>query len=216
MHHGVFCGSLASMRETRILILGESHHISTKKESENNKEHGKPATYPTYSVIEEYLEDIDKKEKNLRFFEKIAKTFGAYSSLQDEREKFWEQVYFGNYIEELCDIQTGFARRQVKEKSINYNQNLFEFVNQHEIDKIFCFSILSYNNLPSAEISRKDEIGKRGNRRVYLRQCTYKAGVVRENLPSLKKDLIVYGISHPSARGGYALEAYTEALKNQF
>lgn len=63
------------------------------------------------------------------------------------------------------------------------------------------------------EYDQCETIGKRGNKNVYLRKCFYKAGVQHKHTAVvLDHDLEVVGISHPSSRGGYALDMYAKAL----
>ena len=216
MHYGVFHGKFADQREERILILGESHRITKEKDRETDKEPGKRASYPTSAVVVSHL-DPENKEKH-SFFTKIAATFGF---AEPEQADFWYQVYFGNYIDVLCDVRTSYAKNKIKEENNRekYNKQLFDFICDHKIKKLFCFSVLTYENLPKLEGNEKaikTPIGYRGNRQVYLRRCTYKKGVAHPGLPVLKQDLTVYGISHPSACGGYSLELFEETLKGQF
>ena len=212
MHHGIFEGQKAKDQPVRILILGESHHVSTDPKVTTDKVAGVPASYTTASVIQEHLE----KRKNHDFLTKIAKTFGA-----EDEDAFWQSVYFGNYIDVLCGIGNSVAKNQIEynDNRIKYNDQLFQFVNEHKIEKIFCFSILAYKSLPTLtdnEASIWETIGMRGNRRVFLRQCQYKAGVHHEGTSViLEKDLLVFGISHPQAKGGYSPEMYANALKNK-
>lgn len=212
MHYGVFEGQNAKDQPARYLILGESHHISTDHNVTTDKIAGVPASYTTASVIQEHLD----KRKIHEFLTKIAKTFGAV-----EEEVFWQSVYFGNYIDVLCGIGNSIAQNQIKNNGnrIKYNDQLFQFVNEHKIEKIFCFSILTYKNLPSLcndEESLWDTVGMRGNRRVFLRQCKYNAGTHHEGTSVLlQHDLRVYGISHPQAKCGYSPELYAAVLKNK-
>ena len=209
MHKGVFN---AEKHGLNILILGESHHVSTDPSVTTDKIAGVPATYTTASVVREHLE----KRKTHDFLTKIAKSFDA-----GEEVAFWESVYFGNYIDVLCGIRNSVAKNQIEynDNRIKYNDQLFQFVNEQKIEKIFCFSILAYKSLPTLtdnEESIWETIGMRGNRRVFLRQCQYKAGVQHEGTSViLEKDLHVFGISHPQAQGGYSPEMYANALKNQ-
>ena len=212
MHHGIFEGQKAKDQPVRILILGESHHVSTDPKVTTDKVAGVPASYTTASVIQEHLE----KRKNHDFLTKIAKTFGA-----EDEDAFWQSVYFGNYIDVLCGIGNSVAKNQIEnnDNRFKYNDQLFQFVNEHKIEKIFCFSILTYKNLPGLSDDEKstwETVGMRGNRRVFLRQCQYKAGVQHEGTSViLQQTLQVYGISHPQAKGGYSPELYANALKNQ-
>ena len=210
MHHGVFEGNKAKGQKMRVLILGESHHVSTDPSVTTDKIAGVPATYTTAAVVREHLE----KRKTHDFLTKIAKSFDA-----EEEVEFWDSVYFGNYIDVLCGIGNSFAEKQVEENRKEYNDQVFRFVNKYNISKIFCFSVLAYKNLPDladGEESRCETIGKRGRRRVYLRQCKYKAKTQRSGTSViLEKDLHVFGISHPQAKGGYSPEMYASSLKNQ-
>lgn len=213
MHYGVFKGEKAKDQPVKYLILGESHHVSTDPQVMTDKVAGVPASYTTASVIQEHLE----KRKTHDFLTKIAKTFGA-----EDEDAFWQSVYFGNYIDMLCGIRNSVAKNQIEynDNRIKYNDQLFQFVNEHKIEKIFCFSILAYKSLPTLtgnEESIWETIGMRGNRRVFLRQCQYKAGVQHEGTSViLQQNLRVYGISHPQAKGGYSPEMYVNALKDHY
>lgn len=221
MHYGVFEGKNAKDQSARILILGESHHISTKTDVTENKTEGIPASYTTASVVQEHLESLKNEKQAIMhpFFTKIAQTLSAA-----DEDAFWQSVYFGNYIDVLCGIGNSVARKQIdkmdagKRNREKYNDQLFQFVNEHKIEKIFCFSILAYKSLPltgDGEKSIWETIGMRGNRRVFLRQCRFQAGIPHKGTGViLQKDLHVYGISHPQAKGGYACEMYAAALKN--
>lgn len=212
MHHGVFKGQKAKDQPVKYLILGESHHVSTDSKVTTDKVAGIPASYTTASVIQEHLDN----RKTHDFLTKIAKTFGS-----EEENAFWQSVYFGNYIDVLCGIGNSVAKNQIEnnDNRFKYNDQLFQFVNEHKIEKIFCFSILAYKSLPSLsddEVSKWETIGKHGNRRVFLRQCHYKAGTQHKGTSViLQQDLHVYGISHPQAKGGYSPEIYANALKSQ-
>ena len=215
MHHGVFEGKKAKDQPVKYLILGESHHVSTDSEITTDKIAGVPASYTTASVVWEHLEKLKKEKKEMHpFLTKIAQTFGT-----EDQETFWQSVYFGNYIDVLCGIGNSFAEKQVEENRKEYNDQVFRFVNKYNISKIFCFSVLAYKNLPDladGEESRCETIGMRGRRRVYLRQCKYKAKTQRSGTSViLEKDLHVFGISHPQAKGGYSPEMYASSLKNQ-
>lgn len=212
MHNGVFEGKKAKNQPVKILILGESHHISTDSKVTTDKIAGVPASYTTASVILEHIEN----RKIHGFLTKIAKTFRVSVA---EEESFWQGVYFGNYIDVLCGIGNSVAKKQIADNRKEYNNQLFRFVNEHKITKIFCFSILVYKNLPDLRENEEykcDTVGMRGSRRVFLRQCQYMAGKQHKGTDvTLLRDLDVFGISHPSARGGYSLEMYTAALENE-
>lgn len=209
MHHGVFHGKFTDKLENHILILGESHHISTNLNVITDKIAGIPASYTTASVVHEHLENRHTHD----FLTKIAKTFGV---IEDGEDVFWNSVYFGNYIDVLCGIGNSVAKQQIEDNREKYNDQLFRFVNEHNISKIFCFSVLAYMSLPAlgcGEESKQETLGIRGNKRIYLRQCQYKAGVQHtDRRVVLQQGLQVYGISHPSAKGGYPLDLFAEKL----
>jgi len=216
MHKGEFVGINAHKKQNRTLILGESHHVSTDSDITTDKIAGEPASYTTASVVWEHLEKLKNEKKEMHpFLTKIAQTFGT-----EDQETFWQSVYFGNYIDVLCGIGNSVAKNQIKGNRIKYNDQLFQFVNKHKIEKIFCFSILAYKNLPELsddEESTWEAVGMRGNRRVFLRQCQYKAGLQHEGTSViLQQNLRVYGISHPQAKGGYSPEMYVNALKDHY
>lgn len=43
---------------------------------------------------------------------------------------FWNKVYFGNYIEDLCEIKTSTAKNLARDNRVLYNDNLFKFINE--------------------------------------------------------------------------------------
>lgn len=208
MHHGVFQGNFAAQQEKRILILSESHHGDNK---------GEPAPYTTASVVEE---DHIRDCKHL-FFRRIEQSFGYDCDTEASRRDFWDRFYFGNYVDVVCGVGDGYARSMVNTNRQKYNNQLFSFVNENGIDLIFCFSRLVYEKLPS--LSRKDRGDEYletpcrellGTRRDYIAQCRY--------LPSrahgavtvlLKKELLVYGLRHPSAAGGFRPGNYRDCLR---
>lgn len=211
MHHGVYQGLKAQEQEKRILILGESHH-------DIEEIMGQPASYPTNSIVNTYLSE--EKTKNTHyFFHKIAQSFGVDTNKSEEKEMFWDKVYFGNYIEVVCGVGDNTAKHMAYENKDYYNQKLKEFVIQEKIDYIFCFGVSAvYNCLPSKQgwdrnaiypegkiiVGHKLKNGKEKN--VYLR-----AGVYREN-GYFEREVAVYGIPHPSAQGGFNPNYFVKEL----
>ena len=206
MHKGVFKGDHLSMNQN-MLIHGESHH------------HAEPndLNYTTESVVKNYFSNPN--DPAYRFFDKIAACFGFSAS---ERERFWSQVWFGNYVDESdCGIGDNKAIELVKKNRDTYNRELFEFVNQNGIDIIFCFSRLVYNNLPgraSFEDKAKnypipDICGKPYSD--YIRKFIYKPGARANNDVELYKPLTVYGFRHPSSKGGFNYAHYMDYLKEE-
>lgn len=216
MHHGVFHDKNAEVKPKRILILGESHHID-KKADGKDKIAGVPASYTTASVVEEYI--IDPNKYNLHFFNKIAWSFGRSTKTDSERREFWSQFYFGNYVDVLCGIKDDRAVKQIKEHRKEYNNALFNFINEHNIDTVICFGRRVFNALPSLADNSEDNgfiksdiyVGKIKD---YIGLCTYNPNVEHKNVEvKLNKSLQAYGLRHPSARGGFKAENYVDVLK---
>lgn len=225
MHWGVFHGKDADKQPKRILILAESHHIN----SSTDKKPGIPATYSTESVIRnDYFSNPETRKSggNTYIFEKITLSFNINPEEPGNREAFWEKVYFGNYINVLCGVRDGTAKNLLKKETNNrqrYNDALFRFINDHQIDIVFCFSRLVYNKLPSLsevpEIRKQENLeekccGKIGGRNDFIKCCKYLAGTDHNaTTVHLQKDLRVFGMRHPSARSGYEPTHYADKLK---
>ncbi len=204
MHKGVFEGNNLSTN-CNILILGESHHHMVANDPD----------YTTEGVVKNYF--LYPNDKDYRFFDKIANCFGYPS---EQREVFWNKVRFANYVTESnCDIQTDKAKELMKNNSEKYNQELFEFVNQNEIDVIFCFSRLVYKHLPRrASFEEKGvcfETPKVGNVSDRIDKFVYKPGARPDGNTALKKQLTVYGFRHPSYRRSFSAENYREVLQKE-
>lgn len=209
MHHGCHQGERANQFEPRILILGESHHTS---DGENSKP-GVPATYATSDVVKRYLENYESatgRDPAYRFFDNIVAAFGFDPNI--DREAFWKTVYFGNYIDVLCGVRDSAASKVLAEtgKREELNNQLFSFVEQRQIDVIFCFSRKVYNKLPPLEDG--DTIIPADTRDSHrLEVCTYRAGKRNYGGLALSKDLTVYGLKHPSQ--GFSYHKYASKLK---
>lgn len=224
MHKGEYRGIEADSQKRKILILGESHHIDNEEENSQNKESGIEATYTTDRVVKGYLADKDRKNRNLYFFHKIAKSFGIDTTLDIEQKIFWEKVYFGNYIDVLCGVGDCFAENLLNDdcKREYYNDELFQFVRNNEIDIICCFSRRVYSKLPSlTDIS--EELDSIGNMWLYSKdgkkktdkidRCIYLPQFSHEHTSeSLTKPLLVYGMLHPSGQYGFNPKNYANTL----
>ena len=201
MYPGVWIGEKFETAEKKVLILGESHYGS-------QDEVGK-VTYMTREIVKKYVE-----EKRHIFFDSIAKSFGYESN---EIREFYEQVCFGNYVNVVVDKdgkQNGkfFIERNSKE----YNKEVIDFCINNHIDIIVCFSMKSYWNLPSGGENKGVVSIRRKNNEIITRKWLYKKGAFESNSMILDKDLLVYGLYHPSDRRRYdpKLE-YEEYIKNQ-
>ncbi len=212
MHYGEFAGKNSS----NILILGESHHIS--KYNVADMIAGVKASYKTEECMYDYFNN--RTNQDYFFFDKIVESFGF--NPDEEREKFWHSVYFGNYVNVLCGVGDNTAKKMIRENREKYNDELFTFVNRHNISTVFCFSINVFNNgLPalnnnSDETSKKQIIGKLYKKNVYIRHCLYRANVEHAGSKViLDNDLEIYGIGHPSSRGGYCPQLMQSVLKGK-
>lgn len=212
MFKGVYEGKNAKHQSKRILILGESHY---DKDGYDN--------FTTKSVIENY--HLNPNEKKYNFFHKIAQCFSVKTNdIDKEFECFWSNVYFANYVDELCGIGDSKAKSLIENNKKEYNDELFEFINKNEIDIVFVFGRAVYNNLPSCS-KNKTAAEKQpdldngnlfvGKKRDFIRHCVYLKGKQHKNAKTiLKRDVHVYGLRHPSARCGFNAENYKPYLKN--
>lgn len=212
MFKGVYEGKNAKHQNKRILILGESHY---DKDGYDN--------FTTKSVIENY--HLNSNEKKYNFFHKIAQCFSVnINDIDKEFECFWSNVYFANYVDELCGIGDSKAKNLIKNNKEKYNNELFEFINKNEIDIVFAFGRTVYNNLPSYS-KNKTATEKHpdldngdlfvGNKRDFVSHCIYLKNEPHENTDiELNKDIHIYGLRHPSAKCGFNAENYKPYLKN--
>lgn len=181
MYKGIFKGNNLTENHN-ILILGESHH--------GMEEH----IDTTESVVTNYFRNPNKA--CYKFFDKIVTCFGF---TPDEREVFWNKVWFGNYVDKSCGVKTSKAKNLISEHRDTYNRELFEFVNENNIDVIFCFSRLVYNNLPDNASREKFDVPNAGGKRDYINKTVYKSGIIPNSVIELNNQLVVYGFRHPSA-----------------
>ncbi len=197
----------------KILILGESHYDKDVKQ-------GDESDFYTKDVVDDFL-NRSTKERWHEFFYKIAKSFGYSRDNENDIKVFYNSVYFGNYVDVICGIgNSNKAKNLIQLNRNSYNESLFDFCNQHKIDLIICFSKAVYNAMPNVEFKGefdKDviEIGKIGNRRNLAGKTLFKQGKRKDCKTSLKKDLLVYGIRHPSGGGGYKTEQVYQFLSRE-
>ena len=189
----------------RTLILGESHY-----EDKNGTKAGEQVDFPTSSVVERYLSHISGKtpgEHWDRFFTRIAESFG-YS--KESAEAFYNKVFFGNYVPVFCGIgENNTAIAFMSANRTEYNNQLFDFLNEKEIDTVVCFSKDAYWNLPSLAENEKEfthdfVLGEIGRGRNIVNYCKYMPDTIHPACDiKLNKTVQVYGIRHPSCGGGY-------------
>ena len=212
MFKGVYEGKKAKCQNKRILILGESHY---DKDGYDN--------FTTKSVIENY--HLNPNEKKYNFFHKIAQCFSVNTNdIDKEFECFWSNVYFANYVNELCGIGDSKAKSLIENNKKEYNDELFEFINKNIIDIVFVFGRTVYNNLPS--YSKNETTAEKqpnldndnlfvGSKRDFISHCVYLKGEQHKNAETeLNRDIHIYGLRHPSARCGFNAENYKPYLKN--
>lgn len=106
-----------------------------------------------------------------------------------------------------------------KGKRKQYNEELFKFVNENEIDIVCCFSRLVYQNLPAKSSFENSGITigvpDIGGKRDYIQKFIYQPGVRNNCDIALNKPLMVYGFRHPSARCGFCSEHYNWYLQKE-
>lgn len=213
----VYVGKEAENQSKKVLILGESHYSNDGN-----------VNFTTKTVINDYKKHFfqEKEYQKYRFFHKIAQSFNINKDNADaEFAEFWDYVYFGNYVEELCGIRTDIAKNFIKSNRVKYNDNLFSFINENNIDMVLVFSRLVFNNsLPSLSKKYKydealenldDGTIKVGKCRDYISHCRYLANINHKHSNvMLNKNVDFYGLRHPSAWGGYKVENYIPYLNN--
>lgn len=216
MFKGVYVGKYAELQNKRTLILGESHY---DKNGDNN--------FSTYSVVENFKNN--PHEKKYIFFRKIAESCGFQCiNISEFFDRFWDKVYFGNYVEDLCGIGDNKAKELIKNNRQKYNDNLFNFINENQIDNVLVFGRLVFNNLPSlsndkdkrAIESQKDLNSKKifvGKQNDWISHCRFLAHTSHNytNI-ELTKDVDVYSMRHPSCQRGFCSDNYCEYLKGLF
>lgn len=214
MFKEVYVGKEVEKQSQKILILGESHHHNDVNDE----------SFSTLGVMKNFREN--PANASYKFFHKIAKSCGIDAADINEKFKlFWDNVYFGNYVEKLCGIKNNLAKDLIKSNRETYNDNLFSFINDNEIDIVLVFSRLVFNNsLPSLskEYKRDEALEnldngtiKIGKCRDYISHCRYLANTEHENTSViLNKNVDFYGLRHPSTCGGYKTENYIPYLSN--
>ncbi len=201
MFDGVFIGTEADKQPKKILILGESHYGGTES---------------TEAAVKRYLENYNTCTGNerfrcYRFFDNIVRAFGIDPEIN--RTDFWNQVYFANFIDELCGVGDSAAVEFLEkaEKRGRCNYKVFSFLKEHEIDIVFCFSRRVYNKLPPVEGSDCETPGDKKDKH-RLDVCAYYPGKRKYMTVSLDKPVMVYGLHHPSR--GFSYEKYQEKLRD--
>lgn len=215
MNHGEWIG--CNIQESnRILILGESHYGD---KNDFNESMGKPIPYPTDVVVRSYKEHKipgNSKARWDKFFDQIAVCFGYPKGKGGE---FYDKVFFGNYVPVLCGKGIeNHAKQYMKANRTEYNNQLFDFINDHKTDTVICFSIATFWNLPAVSDEDKDsykeiELKPIGNRRNIIYYYCYKPFVSHGYCDrTLENALKVYGIRHPSTKSGFNAKAVYEEL----
>lgn len=139
MYKEPFEGAYAEKQPKKILILGESHHDIRPEKT-------------TKMVMAEYLAGAGSNT-----FQKIARAFGVdrKCARDEERALLWDKVFFGNYIDMSLDGPSGeedrTAEKLIAANKDCCNQELAEFIQVHEIDVVFCFSVKVFDALPNQE-----------------------------------------------------------------
>lgn len=219
MYKGEFVGIEFKKQPRKILILGESHHWCKEDAQKTAVEKEKiEAEYRTYKIIWDYLQ-TNGQNASYHFFDKIVESFGVS---KDNRVEFWNKVCFGNYVDVLCGVGDEAAKQKIAKKRKEYNSALFQFIKDNDIDIVFCFSRRAYNALPSWCDKDEDkgtvasDIWVKG-KRDYIALCSYKPNREHKHTDVLlSKEVKVYGLRHPSCRGGYIPSNYKTVLSKVF
>lgn len=201
----------------RILILGESHY-----DENNDGDVGKVSSYTTAEVVESYLSHRELSggfENWHRFFDRIAESFGY---THEKSKEFYGKVFFGNYVPVLCGKgDTNKSGYFMNLNRTEYNNELFSFVNQNRISVIVCFTKATFWNLPAASNKDQDtydeiKLPSIGGRMNKINVYEYASGVKHGSCDiALEVPLKVYGIRHPSAKGGYNSKQVYEVLSRE-
>ena len=188
-------------KENGIMILGESHYDK---------------------VVKDYLKHCEPgggKAGWDRFFSRIADTFGYEKT--EEKKLFYDKVWFRNYITHFCGVKDDAARNIAEKNRIYYNNELFSLINEKNIRIIVCFSKLAYWKLPNRHESDKAstralDVPTSNKRSNQINIYEYLPGVEHGFCDvKLNQPLTVYGIRHPSSRGGYCAKEIRELLKGE-
>lgn len=215
MYHGVYEGATAAAQPKRILILGESHHGNGPEDV------GKAGDVPTSDVIKDYLSQKDGTERRLQFFHKIALSFGIDTGKDKdaEKERFWDKVFFGNYVDVICGVQDGTAEKLMDQNKKTYNRELAEFVNRNQIDAVFCFGLGVFDCLPGnhyAGIIPSEGGDMTAGKKFEENRSVELAGYLCEtSSEAFDHPVRIYGMTHPS-RPGFSPEPFVEYLKPVF
>lgn len=200
-------------KHVKVLILGESHY-----DEESN--YGDRVGFSTAGVVENYFYNNvnDERKRWAPFFDKIAASFGYDWK---NAKNFYEQVYFGNYVDVICGVQdNNCALYYIKKNRREYNNELFEFINENSIEVVICFSVRVYDHLPrlssKLESYSFETVGYIGNKRNNIYCCSYCHAIEHKFCDvKLKHDLKVYGVRHPSGQGGYKVDDVLDYMKKQ-
>lgn len=214
MHPGIWKGKNVETLKQKVLILGESHYVSDFRD--NHDALGK-VSFTTRSIVEEYLK-YHISNGRWSFFTKIAKTFGY--NTEGEIRKFYDLVYFGNYVNVLVD-KAGEQNGKYfidKNKTI-YNKELFDFCVNSSINVVVCFSKLVYDNLPNGgkNLNSQNENNMTipwGKGTTSPEKWLYEKGYWENKFLILDNNLLVYGLPHTSRPYDVDL-VYNEYIKKQ-
>ncbi len=200
MYHDVYEGAAAAAQRKRILILGESHHDMDPSKS-------------TQKVMEEYIGGAYSYT-----FQNVALAFGVDTGKDRNKERalLWDKVYFGNYIDTSLVGPSGegdkTAEKLINDNKDRYNQDLAGFIKTHEIDTVFCFSFLAWDEgLPPAPALVPD-VFKRVNGRNINLWCARAYG--SDSLFGRRVEM--YGFPHPRSWIGFGAKDIATYLKPVF
>ncbi|MBR3721827.1 MAG: hypothetical protein IKN12_03595 [Selenomonadaceae bacterium] len=196
MYPGIWIGKNVESAKQKVLILGESHYVS---DYHNNQDAIGKVPFTTRSIVESYLND-NISNGRWDFFTKIAKTFGY--NTEEEICKFYDLVYFGNYVNVLVDKKhRPNGKDFIAKNNSTYNKELFDFCVNFSIDIVACFSKEAYDSLPMEGNKQTDgiySIQRENNYPIKQQKWLYEKGTLENMSLILDNNLLVYGFYHPS------------------
>ena len=202
MYKEPFVGEHAKEQPKRILILGESHHDLDSSTT-------------TQKVVEDYLSPANTTKQSLQFFHKIALAFGVDTEKAEEKARLWDKVFFGNYINRSLDGPSGegedTAPKLIRKNNECYNQELAEYIREHGIDVVFCFSFRVFDALPPAPAACEDVFIP-----VKIRRRNVWCGRAYGPDSLFGRSIEIYGIPHPNFWRGFGAKDITKYLKDHF
>lgn len=140
-------GNTYQKAKTKILILGESHYCGDETELSG-------VTNKVMDTLIDYYKGNNPFEPWMRTFAKFANVFAGRQLSNIEKQQFWQQIMFYNYVQQPTKgprIAPSFENFQS-----SYGAFL-EVIDLHNPNKIILWGNRLWNNIP-----KKDVVDKNG------------------------------------------------------